>query len=288
MTDMRRGDFRFFHRLRVRWAEVDVQQVVFNAHYLTYIDTAITDYWRALALPYEATLKSLNGELFVKKATLEYQAAAHMEDQLDVALKCSRIGNSSFNFTSGLFRGNQLLLIAELVYVFADAKTLSACPVPAVLRQAMLDYEAGKSLVQLELGTWQALGEQARVLRHDVFMQEQGVPAAMDYDAADDSALHVLVRNRLGLTLATGRLLQPAPGVGQLSRIAVHRVLRGSRLGRDVVLALMQASRERGDRELCLFAQSGVEGFYTRLGFVPRGQSFVEAGIGHIEMVYSF
>jgi predicted GNAT family N-acyltransferase len=76
--------------------------------------------------------------------------------------------------------------------------------------------------------------------------------------------------------------------VGQLSRIAVHRVLRGSRLGRDVVLALMQASRERGDRELCLFAQSGVEGFYTRLGFVPHGQPFVEAGIGHIEMVYSF
>ena len=53
MTDARpdptRADFRFFHRLRVRWAEVDMQKIVFNAHYLMYFDTAISDYWRALA-----------------------------------------------------------------------------------------------------------------------------------------------------------------------------------------------------------------------------------------------
>lgn len=48
---MQRSDFRFFHRLRVRWAEVDMQKIVFNAHYLMYFDTAIADYWRALALP---------------------------------------------------------------------------------------------------------------------------------------------------------------------------------------------------------------------------------------------
>ena len=47
-----RGDFRFVHRLRVRWAEVDAQKVVFNGHYLTYLDVAISDYWRAVGLPY--------------------------------------------------------------------------------------------------------------------------------------------------------------------------------------------------------------------------------------------
>ena len=52
-TMPQRKDFRFFHRLRVRWAEVDMQKIVFNAHYLMYFDTAISDYWRALALPYE-------------------------------------------------------------------------------------------------------------------------------------------------------------------------------------------------------------------------------------------
>ena len=50
MTDTatRREDFRFFHRLRVRWAEVDMQKIVFNAHYLMYFDTAMSDYWRAM------------------------------------------------------------------------------------------------------------------------------------------------------------------------------------------------------------------------------------------------
>ena len=47
------ADFRLHHRLRVRWAEVDLQKIVFNPHYLMYVDTAIADYWRAIALPYE-------------------------------------------------------------------------------------------------------------------------------------------------------------------------------------------------------------------------------------------
>ena len=43
---MKRSDFRFADPLRVRWAEVDMQKVVFNGHYLMYFDTAIADYWR--------------------------------------------------------------------------------------------------------------------------------------------------------------------------------------------------------------------------------------------------
>lgn len=57
-----RDEFRFFHRLRVRWAEVDMQKIVFNAHYLMYFDTAITDYWRALAMPYTEGMALLQGD----------------------------------------------------------------------------------------------------------------------------------------------------------------------------------------------------------------------------------
>lgn len=45
------SQFTFFHTLRVRWAEVDPQSIVFNGHYLTYADVAITEYFRALASP---------------------------------------------------------------------------------------------------------------------------------------------------------------------------------------------------------------------------------------------
>ena len=48
---MSRTEYRFFERLRVRWAEVDMQKIVFNGHYLMYFDTAISGWWRAMALP---------------------------------------------------------------------------------------------------------------------------------------------------------------------------------------------------------------------------------------------
>ena len=73
---MTRNEFRFFDRLRVRWSEIDSQKIVFNAHYLMYFDTAVTDYWRALSLPYVEAMHLLDGDLFVVKATVEFHASA--------------------------------------------------------------------------------------------------------------------------------------------------------------------------------------------------------------------
>ena len=129
-TATERKDFRFFHRLRVRWAEVDMQKIVFNAHYLMYFDTAIADYWRAMALPYEEAMLSLGGDLYVRKATVEFNASARVDDVLDVGMKCVRVGNSSILFLGGLFRGDELLVTCELVYVYADPATQTSKPVP--------------------------------------------------------------------------------------------------------------------------------------------------------------
>ena len=107
---MKRQDFRFAHRLRVRWVEVDMQQIVFNGHYLMYFDTAVTDYWRALAMPYAATMQQLGGDLYVKKASVEYHASAEMDDFLDVCMRCERVGNSSMTFVGAIFRGDELLI----------------------------------------------------------------------------------------------------------------------------------------------------------------------------------
>ncbi len=274
------------HRLRVRWAEVDLQKIVFNAHYLTYFDTAIADYWRALALPYDVTMQALQGDLYVKKATLEYHASAELDDQLDVALKCSRIGTSSFTFDGAIFRGEQHLISCELIYVFADPATQTSKPLPGDFRSILLGYEAWEPMVQMQLGSWHDLGPAASKVRTQVFVAEQGIPMAMQEDAADATAVHALACNRMGVPVATGRLLQHAPGVSRIGRMAVHRVLRGSNLGRDVLRALMNVAAERGDHEVMLHAQRTAQGFYARLGFVPRGEPFEEAGIVHIEMVH--
>jgi len=281
---MKRKDFRFFHRLRVRWAEVDMQKIVFNAHYLMYFDTAVTDYWRALALPYQDAMRQLGGDLYVKKATVEFHASARMDDQIDVAMKCARIGNSSMAFAGAIFRGDELLITCELVYVFADPATQTSQPVPPALRGILQGFEAGEPMALLKTGGWDSLGADASLVRTEVFVQEQRIPREMEWDEADATAVHAVVYNRLGQPLATGRLLQHGPGQGRIGRMAVCRVMRGANLGRDVLHALVQAARERGDHEVLLHAQRSAEGFYGRLGFRARGEPFEEAGIAHIEM----
>jgi YbgC/YbaW family acyl-CoA thioester hydrolase len=280
-----RTDFRFFHRLRVRWAEVDMQKIVFNAHYLMYFDTAIGDYWRVLALPYEAAMQHLGGDLYVKKAGLEYHASARYDDQLDIGLKCERIGNSSIQFRGSVFRGEQLLVEGELVYVYADPATQKSKPVPQALRDTLVGYEAGEAMVTIRLGAWAQLGEAARQVRTEVFLQEQQIPVELEWDDDDATAVHAVAFNRLGMPLATGRLLQHAPDVARVGRMAVTRVLRGSGLGRDLLQTLVQAAQRRGDQEVMLHAQRSAAAFYGRQGFEARGQPFEEAGIPHIEMV---
>jgi YbgC/YbaW family acyl-CoA thioester hydrolase len=282
---MKRQDFRFLHRLRVRWAEVDMQKIVFNAHYLMYFDTAVADYWRALALPYEEAMLGLGGDIYVKKATVEFHASARMDDGLEVGIKCARIGTSSMLFTGAIFRGDELLISCELVYVFADPATQTSKPVPAALRDIMTAYEAGEAVVQVKRGSWAEIGKDASQVRTEVFVEEQRIPMEMEWDEADHTAVHAVAYNRMGRPVATGRLLQHAPGVAKIGRMAVTRVLRGTRLGRDILEALADAARGRGDHEVLLHAQRSAEGFYQRLGFVVRGEPFDEVGIAHVEMV---
>jgi YbgC/YbaW family acyl-CoA thioester hydrolase len=281
---MKRNDFRFFHRLRVRWAEVDMQKIVFNAHYLMYFDTAVADYWRAIGLPYEQAMHELGGDIYLKKAGVEFHASARYDDRVDVAMKCSRIGTSSMLFTGAIFRDNDLLITCELLYVFADPATQTSKPVPAPLRELLMAYEAGEDVLSVRVGSWSDLREPARRIRTEVFIDEQRVPLEMEWDEADEACVHAVVFNRIGQALATGRLLPSHDGSAKIGRVAVHRVLRGSGVGRRVMQALMAAAAQRGDKEIVLHAQRTAEAFYRGLGFVPRGEEFEEAGIPHIEM----
>jgi predicted GNAT family N-acyltransferase len=97
-----------------------------------------------------------------------------------------------------------------------------------------------------------------------------------------------VVYNRLGMAVATGRLLQESPGVGRIGRMAVERSVRGGQWGRKVLDALTEAARERGDLEVRLHAQRSAEGFYRRAGFDVVGEPWTEAGIAHIAMARSW
>ena len=278
------SEFRFSHTLRVRWVEVDMQKIVFNGHYLMYLDTAVAEYWRGLAMPYEASMHQLGGDLYVAKAVLEYKASARYEDRLKVCLKLARLGNSSITFTGAIFCDGKLLVTGELIYVYADPVTQKSQAVPDVLRQWLTDFEAGKPMTRLEVGDWQTLGKSAMPLRTEVFVEEQGVPLAIEHDEWDVKCEHAVVFNRLNQPMATGRLLPAQDGISRIGRMAVKRVLRGSSFGGVVLQALLDKASSRGDVEVELHAQTSAQDFYAKFGFMPVGEIYAEAGIEHITM----
>jgi YbgC/YbaW family acyl-CoA thioester hydrolase len=241
-----------------------------------------------LALPYEETMHQWGGDLYVKKASVEYFASARYEDQLDVMLRCAKIGNSSIVFEGAIFRADELLVTCELIYVFANPETQKSKPVPDEFRSTLTAFEAGDAMTTVKTGNMATLGADAFVIREEVFVNEQGFALEIERDAEDETCVHAVAYNRLGKPLATGRLLQnhlingkPSSKIG---RMAVHRVMRGSNLGRDIMSALMVAAKVRGDAEVVLHSQCSAQNFYVKQGFTVRGEPFDEEGMPHIEM----
>jgi YbgC/YbaW family acyl-CoA thioester hydrolase len=139
---MAREDFVCAHQLRVRWAEVDMQKIVFNGHYLTYIDTAIADYWREISLPYpHGYVERYGNDVYLRKATLEYLGSARYDDELTVYCRVAKLGRSSMTFLFEICRGDEAPLVtAELVYVNADPQMRPA-PLPDEVREKIRRYE---------------------------------------------------------------------------------------------------------------------------------------------------
>ena len=139
---MNREDFTFVHGLRVRWAEVDRQDVVFNGHYFLYFDVAVAEYWRAIGFRYpQDIVEKFGSDIFAVKASAEYHGSATYEDLLEVGCRVARIGRSSMQLVFGIWRGEEHITSGELVYVNADLKTKRSAPWPDALRAAILGYE---------------------------------------------------------------------------------------------------------------------------------------------------
>lgn len=138
---MAQEDFRFFHQLRVRWSEVDMQAIVFNGNYLNYFDVAFTEYWRATGLPDVIAQAESGLEMFARKATIEYHAPARFDDVLDIGVRCAQIGRSSMRFLIEIFQGDQLLVAGEMMYVYTDSSVRKSVPVPDAWRERLSNME---------------------------------------------------------------------------------------------------------------------------------------------------
>ena len=140
---MSREQFWFFFPFRVRYSEIDGQGVVFNAHYLTYFDTSLTEYFRALGYDQYADARATGIDFHVVKSVIEYRAPARFDQELDVGVRVARIGNSSLVFELAIFLkgGVDALVTGEIVWVYTDQKTSRPVPIPNSIRELIATRE---------------------------------------------------------------------------------------------------------------------------------------------------
>ena len=147
-------------------------------------------------------------------------------------------------------------------------------PPPTPLLQP-LDYQ----FFRLPSPLWPA----AAGLRHAVFVQEQQVPEALELDAEDAGARHLLVWSSSGLALGTLRILVKE-NTGKIGRVAVAAEARHQGIGTEMMRRALAYCRALQLESVALDSQTYVTPFYAKLGFCVSGEVFMDAGIPHVHM----
>jgi acyl-CoA thioester hydrolase len=140
-----RKDFWFHFPFRVRYSEVDAQAVVFNAHYLTYFDTSITEYFRALGYDYLGEATRTGNDFHIVRSVVEYKAPIRFDEEIDVCVRVEKIGRSSLSLALAIFlkETEELRATGEVVWVYTDQTTHKPVAVTEPLRVLIASREKG-------------------------------------------------------------------------------------------------------------------------------------------------
>lgn len=132
-------DEPFRHRLRVRWAECDLQGVVFYANYLAYFDVAMTELWRDRVGPYTDMVPDHGVDMVVGEATIRYRRSARFDDEIDLVATVTSLGTTSMTTALTIERvaDGEVLVEGELRHVFVDPQAMESTDIPEALRAAL-------------------------------------------------------------------------------------------------------------------------------------------------------
>jgi predicted GNAT family N-acyltransferase len=128
--------------------------------------------------------------------------------------------------------------------------------------------------------SWNECGDFLRSIRNSVFIEEQNVPAELEWDGLDELCTHVIGETTQGEPIGTGRLLPD----GHIGRMAVLKYWRGRGVGSAILAELIETAREKGCDSAILDAQTHALKFYARFGFEIVSDEFMDAGIPHRTM----
>lgn len=134
-----RNDFNFAWKLRVRYSEIDAQNVVFNAHYLTYFDVALTEACRVEGHDWMADMHRSGCDFQLVKSLVEYHQPLRFDDEFEIAVGVKRLGRSSVSWQLGIFSGQTLKASGEIVWVYANLEQGRSEPLNAKFKQLIND-----------------------------------------------------------------------------------------------------------------------------------------------------
>ncbi len=195
-------------------------------------------------------------------------------------------GKEPYETLKALTRGQRLdrdvylRLLADLDLTDRQRERLAALtPATYIGAAERLAWEAAAPEVVVREVPWGDNAKALRAIREEVFIREQNVPVAEEWDGRDDDSRHFLAETD-GKPVGTARLL----ATGQIGRMAVLQQARGLGIGRVLLNAAVTAARQGDYREIFLEAQTHAVEFYRKAGFRPEGPTFMEAGIPHQRM----
>ena len=137
-------------------------------------------------------------------------------------------------------------------------------------------------MYRIKQGRWKQFQQDAKLIRTQVFICEQGITEANEWDDQDVISQHFVIYDQ-DQPIATARLLEN----NSVGRVAVLKAYRGQGLGQMIMLEIIGYAQKQCRSVLTLSSQVHAISFYEKLGFTVQGNSYDECGISHIEMTMS-
>jgi acyl-CoA thioester hydrolase len=129
----------FVHHLRPRYAEVDAQGVVFNAHWLTYFDESQTRFFDALGLDPKVAFFT-DFDIMVVKAVIEWEGPAGFDDDVAIAVRVPRLGNASLDIEYTATCNGLPACVGVITYVSVVPGTHDSTPIPSAIRTKLVEH----------------------------------------------------------------------------------------------------------------------------------------------------
>ncbi|MFB5650399.1 acyl-CoA thioesterase [Leptospira wolffii] len=138
---MKNDSLDFYHTLRVRYSEVDAQAVVFNAHYLTYFDTALNEYMRFLGFKYQERLAETGLDFVVTRSLIEYKSPARFDEELNIYVKAGTVKPASIQWDIQVRKksDDSLVCQGELTWAFVSLETRIPAKLPEIFKNLKKD-----------------------------------------------------------------------------------------------------------------------------------------------------